>query len=230
MLFIVYPQFFLHFIEKQAVIFRDNRKNPNNIFSNRHYNRSYMKQNILFLAIIILLGSCNNDKKKVADKSEEHTEQVKDAIEDVDKTKEELSKLTPATTEQLQSMLPESLLGLARKDPESNESMGAVSASATYEFNDSTSFSLSIFDCAGPGGAGIYSMQYLGLLNIREDNEDEYTKPVEFKGNKAFEHCDKTTNDCAFTFFAGGRYLVTLEGQRLSADKLKEAAGQISFR
>lgn len=153
-----------------------------------------------------------------------------DNVQDMEKQKEELAKLTPVSLEQLQGMIPETLMGATRTNFDANAAMGAATASAQYELNDSTSIGLTIIDCAGPGGAGIYSLQYLSLLNIREDNEDEYTKTVDFNGGKAFENCDKTSNDCSFTYFAGGRYLVALEGDNVSVDILKQAADGIKLK
>ena len=99
-----------------------------------------------------------------------------------------------------------------------------------YKRQDSTIASLSIYDCAGSAGAGIYSLQFLGMMNMQQESDDEYTKTVEFNGANAFEHCDKTTNDCTFTYFAGGRYLVTLEGRNVGADALKQAARALNIK
>jgi len=90
--------------------------------------------------------------------------------------------------------------------------------------------SLIIYDCAGSAGAGIYSLQFLGMMNMQQESDDEYTKTVEFNGANAFEHCDKTSNDCTFTYFAGGRYLVTLEGDNVDAEALKQAARALNIK
>ncbi|MBI5857908.1 MAG: hypothetical protein HZB42_09730 [Sphingobacteriales bacterium] len=193
-----------------------------------------MNRFLLLLASIIILASCNDNKPKEKDeavtKPVNNADQMKNAVQDMEKQKEELSKLTPIPPDQLKTMAPETLLGAARTNLDANDAMGATLITADYELNDSSSATLTIYDCAGPGGAGIYSMQYLGLLNIKEDNEEEYTKSVEFNGTTAFEHCDKTTNDCAFTFFAGGRYLVTIEAANVSMDALKQAAAGLNIK
>jgi hypothetical protein len=195
-----------------------------------------MKKILPFLGAIILFGSCNSDNKSkgVLSTDDKKTtvdpKQMQNAVQDMEKQKEELSKLSPVSLDQLKAMAPEILLGGTRTNLDANEAIGAVEVTADYELNDSSSATLTIIDCAGPGGAGIYSMQYLGLLNIKEDNEEEYTKTVEFKGNTAFEHCDKTTKDCAFTFFAGGRFLVTLEAANVSMDALKQAASSLNIK
>ena len=102
--------------------------------------------------------------------------------------------------------------------------MGASTAEAKYKINDSADIKVSIIDCAGPGGAGIYSMQYLGMLNIQQDDEDEYTKTIDFNGGKAFENCRKDRNECTFTYFSSGRLLISLEGDNVGINTLKDVA------
>ena len=193
-----------------------------------------MKLLFVFLISSIILFSCNNNKSKegvdAGKKTGSNPEQMKNAVKDMEKQKEELGKLAPVSLDQLRAMAPETLLGAARTNIEVNDAMGAGEVIADYELNDSSSATLTIIDCAGPGGAGIYSMQYLGLINIKEDNEEEFTRTVEYNGSTAFEHCDKTTNDCAFTFFAGGRFLVTLEAANVSMDALKQAAAGLNIK
>lgn len=193
-----------------------------------------MKQTVLFISAIIVLASCNNNKpgnNTDTDKKVVVTpNQMENAVQDMEKQKEALGKLTPISPDELKAMVPETLLGAARTNIDANNAMGATLVTADYELNDSSSATLTIYDCAGPGGAGIYSMQYLGLLNIKEDNPEEYTRSVVFNGSTAFEHCDKTTNDCAFTFFAGGRYLITIEAANVSMDELKKAASGLNIK
>ena len=199
-----------------------------------------MKRLSLFLlAYIILLAACNNKKPKdnITVTSEDGKEQVtfdptqmQKAAEDMEKQKTDLEKLTPLTLDQLKALLPETLMGVPRKSYEASSTMGAGLASGKYEINDSMDVKLNIWDCAGPGGAGIYGLQYLGMLNIQQESDDEYTKTIDFNGGKANEHCDKSSNDCTLTYFAGGRFLVTLEGDHVSADALKEAAKGLNIK
>ena len=188
--------------------------------------------------IILFFTACNNDKgNETTIVSEDGTEkvtidvkQMQNAAEEMEKKKEELSKLKPLTLDELKTLIPETLMGTARINYEVNSSMGAGLASGEYQLTDSTKLYLSIYDCAGSAGAGIYSLQFLGMMNIEQESDDEYTKTVEFNGANAFEHCDKSSNDCTFTYFAGGRYLVTLEGDNVGADALKQAARTMNIK
>lgn len=186
----------------------------------------------VLLGIAISLCSCdssNSDSKanKVNEdslaKENAEAEKVKAAAEASEKTKDGLSKLLPLSETELKALLPETFMGSAQADAEVSSSSGALSAVAKYEISDSNSVVLTIFDCAGPEGVGIYNMQYLSMVNAEEETDEEYTKPVTINGNKGMEHCDKTTNDCSITWFSN-RFLITLEGENTGAPKLKQAA------
>jgi hypothetical protein len=193
---------------------------------------------VLFLASIALSVACNNKPKQTAtfttdDGKGQVTVDMKEmqkAAEDMQKQKTDLEKLAPLTLDQLKALIPETLMGVPRKSYEASAAMGAGVANGRYEINDSMDVKLSIFDCAGPGGAGIYSMQYLSMIDIQQESDDEYTKTIDFNGGKAHEHCNKSSNDCTFTYFAGGRFLVTLEGDHVSADALKQAAKGLNIK
>lgn len=198
-----------------------------------------MKKILPAVTAAIILIACNNNKTKntATFTSEDGKEQVtvdmnemKNAAQDMEKMKAELSTLTPLTTGQLTALVPEKLMGADRRDLDVTAAMGASVASASYKINDSTDIKLNIFDCAGPGGAGIYSMQYLGMFNIQQDDEDEYTKTIDFNGGKAFENCKKTRNECTLTYFSGGRFLITLEGDNVGIDGLKQAAKGLDIK
>ena len=155
---------------------------------------------------------------------------MQNAAEDMEKQKSELEKLTPLTLDQLKAMIPETMMGVPRTNFEANQAMGAGLATAKYEINDSTDVKLNIYDCAGSGGAGIYSLQYLGMMNIQQESDEEYTKTVDFNGGKAYEHCNKINQRLHLTYFAGGRFLVTLEGDHVGADALKQAAKGLDIK
>ena len=199
-----------------------------------------MKQLSSFLlCVTVLLAACNNNKPKNTatfmseDGKEKVTldmKQMQNAAQDMEKQKAELEKLTPLTIEQLKAMIPETLMGVARKNFNASTSMGAGLATAKYEINDSMDIKLNIYDCAGSGGAGIYSLQYLGMMNMQQESDEEYTKTVDFNGGKAFEHCEKSSNDCTLTWFAGGRFLISLEGDHVGADALKQVARGLDIK
>ena len=191
------------------------------------------------LVTTLLFAACNNNKPKETtvitspDGKEKVTidpRGMQNIAQEMQKQKEELSKLQPLSLDQLKAMVPENLMGAKGTNIEANAGMGAGLARGEYELNDSTRVTLNIYDCAGPAGAGIYSMQYMGLLNVQQDNEEEYTKTIDFNGGKAFEHCEKASNDCTLSYFTGGRFMITLEGDHVGADALKQAAKGLNIK
>jgi hypothetical protein len=186
-----------------------------------------------------MLIACNNNKKpgEVTVTSEDgkttatiqpgDLTQASDAFQ---KKTEELQKLSPYTLDQMKALLPEELAGAKRSKFSANSAMGAAFAEGDYPINDSTELELKIFDCAGQAGAGIYSMQYLAMMNFQSESDNEYTKSIDFKGSKAVEHFDKRSNRATLTYVAADRLLVTLEGRNTGVDLLKQAAGSLNLK
>jgi hypothetical protein len=193
----------------------------------------------IMLALIILMTACNNKKPKetVTMTSEDGKEkvtvnvnQMQDAANEMQKATEDLQKLPPLSLDQLKALIPEELMGGKKTRYNATSAMGAGMATAEYKINDSTDIKLTLYDCGGPGGAGIYSMQYLGMMNMESESEDEYTKSIDFNGGRAFEQCKKTRVECTLTYFAGGRFLVSLNGDNVNADGLKQAAKSLNVK
>jgi|CXWL01.1.fsa_nt_gi YbbR domain-containing protein len=193
----------------------------------------------LLLAASLFLIACNNNRVKdnvtiTSEDGKEHVtinpNEMQDAAMDMQKIKEDLDKLTPLTTDELTALIPAQLMGASHSELDVNAAMGASVASADYKINDSTDINLNIIDCAGPGGAGIYRTQFLGMFTVQQDDEDEYTKTIDFNGGKAFENCQKSHNKCTLTYFGGGRFFITLEGDNVGIDELKKAAKSLNIK
>ena len=192
----------------------------------------------LLSAAICLVTACNNNKNPGITVTSEDgktttTIQPNDLAkvsDDFQKKTEELQKLSPYTLDQMKALLPEELAGTKRSKFSANSAMGAAYAEGEYPINDSANLELKIFDCAGQAGAGIYSMQYLGMMNFQSESDDEYTKTSEFNGGRAVEHHNKKNNRSTLTYLAGDRLLVTLEGRNTGIDLLKKVAGNLSLK
>ncbi|HVZ57399.1 MAG TPA: hypothetical protein VG870_12115 [Chitinophagaceae bacterium] len=153
------------------------------------------------------------------------------ASSDMEKKMEELKKLTPLTTDQLKAMLPDELLGMKRSSFNANSMMGFASADATYKkADDSQQIRLSIFDCAGEAGAGIYSLNYWTKMSVQSENEDGYTKTVDFNGQKAVESYHKSEDSYELTYTAADRLLVTIRGDKTGLDGLRQAAQGLNLK
>jgi len=193
---------------------------------------------LLLSTAVCLLTACNNNKKPgvtVTSKDGKKTTTIQPnelakVSEDFQKKTEDLEKLSPYTLDQMKALLPEELAGAKRSKFSANSAMGAAYAEAEYPINDSVLLELKIFDCAGQAGAGIYNLQYLGLMNFQSESDDEFTRIFEFNGGRAVEHHDKKNNHSTLTYLAGDRLLVTLEGRKTGIDVLKQAAGSLRLK
>lgn len=195
---------------------------------------------LLFAALIFTAFiACNSNKKpgdvtitgKDGEQVTVNTNEIANAANEMKNRNEELQKLSPLSMDELKALLPEEIMGAKREKVEATKMAGLASfAKAEYNMNDSTNVSLTFFDCAGTAGAGYYNMSFFGLMNFEQDNETEYTKTTEFKGDKAIEHCQKTRSECEFTFFGGDRFLVQLKGDNVGIDQLKQVAGGLKIK
>lgn len=199
-----------------------------------------MKTLILLLLTSFFYLACNNDKPKTGeivitdDKGNEKAVIVptggQNGLQEMMQRKEELAKLTPLTAEELTALVPAELMGVRQTNLDIDAAMGASVASADYKINDSVKLKLDIVDCAGPGGAGMFGAQYLNMFEVNTDDDDEYVKTIEFNGGKAFENCKKKRNRCTLVWFSANRYLVSLRGDNVGIEALKEQAADLKIK
>ena len=190
------------------------------------------KSFIALVGMALLFAACNNNKQKenitITDKEGKNVTldpgAAKDAAQDMLQMREKLSAMAPLSSDELRALVPDRVMDAPLTNADVSNSAGTNVASAEYKLNDTASVKLDIIDCAGPGGAGFYNMQFMNMLNMNSDDEDEYMKTIEFEGGKALENCRKKRNRCSLTFFNGDRFLVSLQGNNTGIDALKEAA------
>jgi hypothetical protein len=193
-----------------------------------------MKHFIIFCLVVACLSACNNNKKKVEVKTEDSKATLDSSVnlvtEEMKDLAGQLPKLPPLSLDELKAFLPAEMMGAKRSNLQADSASGTGLVSAEYSLDDSTNIQVSIWDCGGPGGAGIYSSRYLNMFNFQPESNNEYTKMADVKGGKAIEHCQKNYEHCTLTYFIGGRYLVMLEGRNMHPDGLKQAAGELNIK
>jgi len=188
----------------------------------------------MFLAVLVIIVACNNEKSdEMSGPGEDQARVDASKMSPADETQkksEELQKLSPYTLDQMNALLPENLIGAKRSNILANSANGAPYVEGIYPINDSTEVKVTIFDCAGDGGVGIYNMQYSNLMNFEMVSEEEYTKTTDFNGSKAIEHATKDNSNASLTYLAAGRLLVTLEGKNTGVSIIKKAAGNLNLK
>jgi hypothetical protein len=108
--------------------------------------------------------------------------------------------------------------------------MGAATCNANYKSEDGKELKVSIFDCAGEAGAGIYSLRYWTLWNFQQEDDNGYQKTVDFNGSKAIEKYRKSNEEYGLTYMSGDRFLVTIEGENTGLDLVKDAAKNLNVK
>lgn len=188
------------------------------------------------LTAFLFFIACNNNKAKdnttPKDTVTIDTSKVQGGLPEIQQIKDRLGSLTPLSADELKALMPEQLMGATRSDLDASAAMGALVANANYTINDSAKLKLEVVDCAGPGGVGLFTMQYVDVFDDVEVSDDETTfKVIEFNGQKAFESCMKNRpGDCTFTYFSGGRFLIAISGDKLGLDALKNVANTLKFK
>lgn len=194
-----------------------------------------MKQFILScLVVACLLSACNNNKtvKATSDdgKTKVEVAPVSQVSEAMKKRAEELQQLTPLTMDELKALLPETIMGAKKSDFQVSSAAGTGMARAEYDLNDTTEIEVNVFDCSGAAGSGLYSTRYLAMfMNIQSESADQYTKTIDFKGEKAIENCRDNQHRCTLTYFGGKRFMIVLEGKNVHPDGLKQAANELNI-
>jgi hypothetical protein len=196
-----------------------------------------MKKNLLLLiAAVLLFVACGSDKRQEEGKetvvTEKEAEKEPESINiTTDKTEakiEELKKLKPISNESLKAILPEELNGLKRTSY-NVVNMGFAMGQAEYKVGDDGEIKVIVYDCVGEAGSAFYGMNYFTRLNMEQEDENGYTKSVDFGGAKAIEHFDKSSKNYTLTYVTAERFLVSLEGRNASYDQLKSLARALDF-
>lgn len=193
---------------------------------------------LLLLAFVI--ASCGNDKTKVSttEKNEDGTttktevdvKGMNNAADEMTEKMEALKKLKPLTIEQLKALLPEEFEGAKQSNYNASATMGYTYASAKYKKDNNTGLEIQLFDCAGEMGAMYYSTAFWAGMNFQQENENEYTKTIDFMGGRAIENYRKEQNNSTLTFIVNDRLMVVLQGKNMSPDELKTAAQKMNFK
>ncbi len=204
--------------------------------------RRYMKPIILSLLFsAACFAGCNNNRpKSVTDTTEKTVDSTSTApvdatsgnvaADEMQKKMDELKKLTPLTTDQLKTLIPEEIMGMKRSSFNANSMMGFASAEATYRNeNDDREITLNIFDCAGEAGAGIYSLNYWTRMSMQSESDNGYTKTVDFKGQRAVETYEKGSDRYELTYVASDRLLVSVKGEKTGLDAVRQVAQNLNL-
>ena len=200
-----------------------------------------MKKLMLATAALMLVA-CSKEEKVKEEKSGSLSDlvstaknygKVSSSMEDVTKKMESLKSIQPLTNDELKAVLPETLLGLTRKELSvgDNAMMNLATAEAKYADEENKRIKVDIIDGAGETGSAMVSIMMMGL-NVDKEKTTEFgfEKSTEINGVKSI--VSETKNGEGVTSeiqtVLKNRYLVTLNADGFSYDELKMALGEFN--
>ena len=200
-----------------------------------------MKKLMLTTAVLMLVA-CSKEEKVKEEKSgglsdlvstAKNYGKVSSSMEDVTKNMESLKSIQPLTNDELKTVLPETLLGLKRKELSvgDNAMMNLATAEAKYADEENKRIKVDIIDGAGETGSAMVSIMMMGLnVNKEKTTEFGFEKSTEINGAKSI--VSETKNGEGVTSeiqtVLKNRYLVTLNSDGFSYEELKMALGEFN--
>ena len=198
-----------------------------------------MKKILVLLSALIII-SCKKEETSghsVSDaiSSVQTLNKMGNATENIEKRGEELKKTAPVSNDEFKTAVPETLLGMSRKELSLGETsmMEMNSATARYHSENGNEITLIINDGAGEMGSSLYTLTKLGLAaDVEKQNEYGWQKTMDIAGNKSVVEEEEKNADfitSKITFIAKDRYLISLNTQGLTVEELKKAVSEINF-
>ena len=197
-----------------------------------------MKKILLLLSALLII-SCKKEETaghSVSDaiSSVQTLNKMGNATENIEKRGEELKKTAPVSNDEFKTAVPETLLGMSRKELSLGETsmMEMNSATARYHSENGNEITLIINDGAGEMGSSLYTLTKLGLAaDVKKQNEYGWQKTMDIAGNKSVVEEEKNADfiTSKITFIAKDRYLISLNSQGLTVEELKKAVSEINF-
>lgn len=199
------------------------------------------KKIVLGLALVFSLAGCGSKE----DESSENKASVGDAIsavgklsdvadasKDMQENAEALKKLTPVSNDQLKSVLPDSIAGIARTSFEISNAMGLQTAQAKYE-KDAIQYEVQVYDGAGETGSAMFGLAQLGtIMGMESETQTGYTKPFSLGDNKGSEKQDRADANNVLnevTLIVANRFVLTVNSRGTDMDAVKTAIKDADF-
>jgi hypothetical protein len=199
---------------------------------------------ILMLSIMLVLWGCgksgnNQPNENQQSESEEKTgikslDDFADKMKEVQKSMEESKKHEVVDFRELKALLPESIGDLKRQNAqgEKNSTMGFTISHAEANYSNeegSQNIDIDITDMTGASGlAGLAAWGWT-MAEIDKETETGYEKTTKYKGHKAYEKYDNQYQDGSLEVLVSGRYMVSVEGNGVPMEMVKNAMDEIDI-
>ncbi len=132
----------------------------------------------------------------------------------------------------LKDALPETLIGLKRTSHMGQKSsfsnMEVSNAQAQYSEGDKR-INVTITDTGGVGMA-MAGLAAWAEMDMRNETADGFERTTTLFGHKAFEKYNRKTEDAEIAVIYDKRFVITLNGHRLTLDELRNALPAIEIK
>ncbi len=194
----------------------------------------------LLLPAILVISSCNNDKNKVTTteknddgtvtKTEVDVKGLSTKADEMTAKMEALKTMKPLTIEEMRALLPETFDGVKQSNYNASATMGYTIVGVEYEKDSKNQLKVQLYDCAGEMGSAFYASAFWTSMNFQQENDEGYTKTVDFMNGRAIEAYKKERNESTLTYVVGDRLMVILEGKNMNPEELKAAAQKLNIK
>ena len=161
--------------------------------------------------------------------SDDPAAQTRQALKETNQGKD----IQPVEMEALKGLLPADLAGMKRTDAsaEHNQMMGfdMATAKAEYQAEDS-SIQITIVDYGNLSGSMKMGLAGWSMTQYSRETDTGYEKTMTYKGYKGMEKYDKETKSGSVQLFVKDRFMVTVEGNQITMDALKNATDKVDLK
>jgi hypothetical protein len=184
------------------------------------------------LATMFMAGCGKNEEKKEEEQAKQAVEEAKSpvdalqALADKAEAMGDRETVDPVDFRKLKELLPETLAGLPRTEA-TGEKSGAMgftvsAAEGRYKNEKGESLKIGIVDTGGLAGVSTMTLAAWSIAEIDKETTEGYEKTTKVEGYKAFEKYNNKTKAGELNVLVEERYIVDIEGDKLSMEQLKE--------
>ena len=171
--------------------------------------------------------ACSSKKEDKKETKEATVKAMATPVDEKAQKLEEPKKATQLTLEQIRALLPSELDSAKERNYRSSTQFGYPFATIEYPKTKLRSIKVTLYDCAGELGSTNYFENYWDYLNVNKQTDQDFTKTIDFEGDKAVETYKKDMNLSTLTFVAKGHLVIIMEGKNMNPEQLESAAKKL---
>lgn len=201
--------------------------------------KNFLVTSLFTLLLILGCGENKQNPENQTDNTESGNKQgdlesFAENMKNLSESFNEGKKVTPVDFRELKALLPENIANLKRTNAsgEKSSAMGINISKAEADYNDeqgNKSIDVEITDLGSVSGLTAFAAYGWYMADIDKETENGYEKTFMYKGNKAFEKYNKSSQNGEISVLVAKRFMVELNGNNVTMDELKAALDMIDI-